>query len=375
MLQLKPKEQSRYDMVSLGEVMLRLEPFPRGTTASDAISFIPWIGGGETNPILNAAILGYRTAAVTAFPDHDLARLAMAKMRQAGVDLSYVKVLPYDGLGQEHRLGLNFTTPGDGVRPNKVIYDRANATAGKLKQGDIPWTEIFSKGVRVFHTGGIYAGVSENAPLVMEEAMQAASQAGTCVTYDLNLRKKQWKNLAQAVEVNKRLVSNYVTAIFGNEAEFKSALGVEAKLPEDVDKLDINDTRSFEIFAPALMHQYSNVQLVGRSMRNEKTSTLIDWGGMICVRNASGGFDFYKATPRFNLQLVERTGGGDSFYLGVMIGFMNGLFPQEAVEYGAALAAIKMSNAGDILTLSAKLEDIVKEIEAAKKQGARRTDR
>lgn len=376
-MNIKAKGEAAYDLVGLGEMMVRFEPMPRGRTVADAEWFIRHIGGGELNPQVNYAILGGRTASVTSFPEHNgNAIFAYNQMRGKGVEMRYTVWVPYDQVGRKNRMGLNFTTPGDSARKNEVLYDRGHSAASRMKPGQVDWKEIFDKkGVRIFHTGGIFAALSESTPDVAEEAMEAATKYGTLVSYDINMRKHLWADIGgldKAIEVNQRLVENYVNILFGNEKEF-AALGIDVKLPTDVKKVDITDDTRFRTFAEALMKKYPNLHIIGRSMRNEYAPTLVDWGGMICVRT-DNGLEFEQATPRWKLVLVERTGGGDTFYLGNMMKFLDGKSAKEAVEFGAAAAALKMCNAGDIFSSDTTIEKIVNEIEAAK-GAARDTER
>jgi len=374
-LKMKPKAECKYDLVGLGEMMLRFEPMPVGFTQANALGWITHLGGGEINSQINGAILGLDTASVTALPDHMLGIQVRNYMRGVGVDTQYIQMLPYDGVGRTGRLGLNFTTPGNTCRPNKVIYDRSNCMAGKAEVGDTPWEDIFAQGVRIFHTGGIYAAVSTETPNIMRRAMAAARAEDTEVSYDINLRDTMWAGLGgmeEAARLNQELVRDYVTILFGNEKDFK-AMGIEADAPGD--KYDVNDDSTFKSFAETLMGEFPNLKVIGRSMRNEMFPDRIDWGGFLCTRLEDGSLEFGKASPRMDIILVERTGGGDAFYLGSMMGYMDGKSTQEAAEYGAALSAIKMSNKGDTLHPGTTMTDLEAEVSAAKVGGSRRTQR
>ena len=203
---IKPKERCRWDLVSLGEIMLRLDPGD-GRVATTR-TFQAWEGGGEYNVARGLKrCFGLNTAVVTAFADNPVGRLVQDLIYQGGVDQSYVKWVKYDGVGRNVRNGLNFTERGFGVRAAVGCSDRGNTATSQLKPGDIDWNKIFGEdGVRWFHTGGIFAALSETTPLVAKEAMAAAKKHGTIVSYDLNYRESLWKGVGghgKAREVNR----------------------------------------------------------------------------------------------------------------------------------------------------------------------------
>src|SRR5258708_36564649 len=186
LLTVRPKDQCQFDQVSLGEIMLRFDP--GDMRIRTARSFGAWEGGGEYNVARGLRkCFGLRTAVVTAFADNDVGRLIEDFICQGGVDTSFIKWLPFDGLGRKTRNGLNFTEGGLGGPGAVGVSDRGHTAASQLKRGDVDWEDIFGKqGVRWFHTGGIYAGLSETTPDVIEEAMAAAKKHGTIVSFDLN---------------------------------------------------------------------------------------------------------------------------------------------------------------------------------------------
>src|SRR5690554_4731081 len=192
-LNIKPADQCKYDLVSLGEVMLRLDP-GEGRVRT-ARSFQVWEGGGEYNVARGMRrCFGLRTAVVTAFADNDIGRLIEDFVFQGGVDTSWIKWVPYDGVGRQVRNGLNFTERGFGIRGAVGIPDRGNTAASQMKPGDIDWDHLFGKeGVRWFHTGGIFAALSESTAALTEEAVEAAQRHGVIVSYDLNYRPSLWK--------------------------------------------------------------------------------------------------------------------------------------------------------------------------------------
>src|SRR5450755_2207623 len=205
MMQIKPREKCRWDLVSLGEVMLRLDP--GDFRISTARNFQAWEGGGEYNVARGLRrCFGLNTAIVTALADNSIGRLIQDLIYQGGVDQSRLKWVPYDGVGRSVRNGLNFTERGFGVRAPVGCSDRGHTAVSQLRPGDADWGQIFgNEGARWFHTGGIFCALSESTPLVAKEAMEAARRAGTIVSYDLNYRPSLWKSIggkAKAQQVN-----------------------------------------------------------------------------------------------------------------------------------------------------------------------------
>jgi len=352
-LTIKARERSRWDLVSLGEVMLRLDP--GDGRVSTTRSFQAWEGGGEYNVARGLRrCFGMRTAVVTAFADNPVGRLIQDLIYQGGVDQSYVKWVKYDGVGREVRNGLNFTERGFGVRGAVGCSDRGHTAASQLKPGDIDWSEIFGReGVRWFHTGGIFAALSETTPLVAKEAMEAAKRHGTVVSYDLNYRESLWKGVGgadKAREVNRELAS-YVDVMIGNEEDFTACLGLEVEgVDEHFSSLDPSNFKRMIQLARA---QYPNFQVVATTLRNAKTATVNDWSA-IC----SFGEEFFIAPLRENLEIFDRVGGGDSFASGLVYGLLSGQGPQFAVDCGAAHGALAMTTPGD--TSMATLSEVTR---------------
>ncbi len=341
----RPAAECRFDAVSLGEVMLRLDPGDRRIRTTR--TFDAWEGGGEYNVARGLRrAFGMRTAVVTAFADNEVGRLVEDFILQGGVDTSYVQWKQYDGIGRTVRNGLNFTERGFGVRGAIGVSDRGNTAVSQMKPGDVDWDGLFSQGVRWFHTGGIFAALSESAADVAEEAMTAAKKHGTVISYDLNYRPSLWKGIggeARAQEVNKRLAS-LVDVMIGNEEDFTASLGFEV---EGVDEnLTDLDTTAFRKMIEKASAAYPNFQAIGTTLRGVKTATVNDWGAIAWSR-AEG---FAEATHRPSLEIYDRVGMGDSFASGLAYGLMELDTLQEAVEYGAAHAAIAGTTPGDTTT-------------------------
>ncbi len=369
-LRIKSKQECKYALVSLGEVMVRLNP--NEGRVRTARTFTVSEGGGEYNAARALKkVFGLNTAVVTALPDCEAGHLCEDLMMQGGVDLNHLVWLPFDGVGRKTRLGLNWTEKGYGVRSAKTEYDRGHTAASQLKRGDIDWDKIFKEeGAQWFHTGGIYAALSQTTPQVIIEAMQAAQAAGTIVSYDLNYRASLWKAIGgqkKAQEVNQR-VAPLVDVMMGNEEDFSAALGFTVKGVEISKKMDITQTEGFREMAEEAAAKYPNFKVILTSLRNAKTALINDWGGIVYVEGK-----FYQATPRKNLEVYDRVGMGDSFASGFIYAVLNGKNSQEAVEFAAAHGALAGTTPGD--TSMATLAEVIKEIERAQKGGVARAAR
>lgn len=352
-LNIKSAAECTYDELSLGEIMLRLDP-GEGRIHT-ARSFRAWEGGGEYNVARGLRrCFGMRTAVVTSFADNPVGRLVEDFILQGGVDVSLIKWVPYDGIGRTVRNGLNFTERGYGIRGAVGCSDRGNTSASQLKKGDIDWEMIFGElGVRWFHTGGIFAALSESTPAVILEAMAAAKKHGTIISYDLNYRPSLWKAIGakeKAQEVNKE-IAKHVDVMIGNEEDFTACLGFEVEgVDENLAELEIS---SFKRMIERVVKAYPNFQVVATTLRGVKTATVNDWGA-ICWHGAK----FYEAIHRPELEILDRVGGGDSFASGLIYGFMTTGDPERAVNYGAAHGALAMTTPGD--TSMATLKEVEK---------------
>jgi 2-dehydro-3-deoxygluconokinase len=227
-LLIRSKEECRWDLVALGEVMLRLDPGDGRIHTTR--TFQAWEGGGEYNVARGLKrCFGMNTAVVTAFADNPIGRLVQDFIYQGGVDQSHVRWVKYDGVGRETRNGLNFTERGFGARGAIGCSDRGHTAVSQLKPGDINWEKIFGQeGARWFHCGGIFAALSETTPLVAKEAMEAAKRHGTIISYDLNYRESLWKGIGghdKAGEVNRGLAS-LVDVMIGQRRRLHGGAGL-----------------------------------------------------------------------------------------------------------------------------------------------------
>ena len=359
-----PSEGRRYDLVALGEVMLRLDPGD-GRVATTRL-FRAWEGGGEYNVARGLArCFGLRTAIVTALVDNAVGRLVEDLIRQGGVDLSHLRWVADDGVGRTARNGLNFTERGFGIRAPLGVSDRGHTAVSQLQPGQIDWDTLFGReGARWFHTGGIFAALSETTPDVAREAMEAAHRNGVVVSYDLNYRPSLWQSIggrARAQEVN-RALAPLVDVMLGNEEDFSAALGFEVEgLAPDLSALDPGN---FGRMIERAVATFPNFKIVATTLRAARSATRNDWGAVCWMDGV-----LYEAPARRDLEILDRVGGGDSFASGLIYGLLTEQGPARATEYGAAHGALAMTTPGDtsMVTLA--------EVEAAMRNGSVRIAR
>jgi len=352
-LAIKEKAACRWDQVSLGEVMLRLDP-GEGRIHTTR-SFQVWEGGGEYNVARGLKrCFGLETAVVTALVDNPVGRLVQDLIYQGGVDQSHVKWVKDDGVGRTVRNGINFTERGYGLRAALGCSDRGHTAVSQLRPGDIDWDRIFGQeGARWFHTGGIFAALSETTPAVAREAMEAARRHRTVVSYDLNYRPSLWKSIGgqeRAQEVNRQLAP-LVDVMLGNEEDFTAALGFAV---EGIDEnLSGPDPENFRKMIERAVKEFPNFAVVATTLREARTATSNDWGAVVYHEGT-----LHQAPSRERLEILDRVGGGDSFASGLIYGFLGGQGPQWAVECGAAHGALAMSTPGD--TTMATLDEVLR---------------
>jgi 2-dehydro-3-deoxygluconokinase len=352
-LNLKDPKECRYDAVSLGEIMLRLDP-GEGRVRT-ARSFKVWEGGGEYNVVRGLhKCFHMHTGVITAFADNEVGKLLTDLVEQGGVDTSLIYYKKTDGIGRICRNGLNFTERGFGVRGALGVSDRANTAISQASPEELNLDYIFGTlGVRWLHTGGIYAALSEQSCETVISAIRTAKKYGTVVSYDLNYRPSMWSAIggqAKAQEVNKE-IAKYVDVMIGNEEDFTACLGLAVEGQDaGLTKLNID---GYKKMIDRAAETYPNFKAIATTLRTVKTATVNDWKA-ICWADGQ----IYQSKEYNNLEIFDRVGGGDSFASGLVYGLMTTGDPQKAVDYGAAHGALAMTTPGDT-----SMAD-VKEVEA-----------
>lgn len=336
-------EGRAFDAISLGEVMLRLDPGAGRTRTTR--SFTVSEGGGEYNVARGLRkAFGLRTAIVTALADNEVGHLVEDLICQGGVDTRFLCWRDYDGIGRTVRNGLNFTERGFGVRGAVGVSDRGHTAVAALAPGDVDWDDVFGNhGSRWFHTGGIFAGLSESSAGVALEAVQAAKRHGVITSYDLNYRPSLWKGVggqAKAQQVN-RAIAPFVDVMIGNEEDFTASLGFEvAGVGHNVDNLDVE---AFAAMLASVCAAYPNFEVIATTMRTVRSATSNDWGAIAWSPDTG----VVHATHRPQLEIFDRVGGGDSFASGLIFGLLDGRSLREALDLGAAHGALAMTTPGD----------------------------
>jgi 2-dehydro-3-deoxygluconokinase len=350
-MKIKDAKDSRLDMISLGECMVRLSPSGR-QRIEFATEFEAWIGGGEYNVAYAVARMGLRAGWVSRLPDNYVAWMIKNHARGGALDTSDVVWVPYDGVGRADRVGLNFTEVGTGVRGSVTMYDRGHSAASHMKPGEVDWKKVFSKGVRWFHTGGIFSALSPSCAEVALEALKAAHDAGVVTSYDLNFRSKLW-SAKEANAATQKLIP-YIKVLIGNEEDFIKVLGMKIEgVKEDFRGLEVD---GYKRMVEQVVKKYPTVEGIGTTLREVVSGLVNHWSAIFWSEGK-----FYESRKYENLEIEDRVGGGDGFAGGVIYGLLSGKGPQEAVEYGAAHGALAQSTRGDtsMVTLE-EVEHVVK---------------
>ena len=357
-LALKAQEQCGFDAVSLGEVMLRLDP-GEGRIRT-ARQFQAWEGGGEYNVTRGLRkCFGLRTAVVSSFVNNEVGHLIEDCILQGGVCTDFLVWRDDDGMGRTVRNGLNCTERGHGIRGAVGNPDRGNTAASQMKPGDVDWEKIFGDiGVRWFHTGGIFAALSETTAALTIEAVSAAKKHGTIVSYDLNYRPSLWKSiggLEKAREVN-REIAKHVDVMIGNEEDFTASLGFQVEgVDESISEIE---TDAFKRMIQQAVAEFPNFQVAATTLRRVLTATRNDWSAILWHDG-----EIYDSQKFPELEILDRVGGGDSFASGVAFGFLEFNDAQQAVNYGAAHGALASTTPGD--TSMATREEVEKVLAGA----------
>lgn len=346
----------RWDSLSLGEVMLRLDPGE--SRIHTARRFNVWEGGGEYNVARGLRrCFGLRTGIVTALADNPVGRLVEDLILQGGVDTSLIHWAAYDGIGRTVRNGLNFTERGFGVRAAAGCSDRGHTAISQAQPADFNWEEIFGpqQGSRWFHTGGIFVALSESTVLVAADAIDAARKHGTPVSYDLNYRDSLWKSTggkSRAQEVNRELVRK-VDLLLGNEEDFSAMLGIALEgVSDDFTDLPVD---SYERMLREVAAAYPNLKMIATTLRTAHTASRNAWGAIALYE------DEIVHVPQNDIDILDRVGGGDSFASGLIYGIITGKPVEWSVRCGVAHGALAMTTPGDTsMATRAEVERVMK---------------
>jgi 2-dehydro-3-deoxygluconokinase len=345
-------EDAKYDIVSLGEVMLRFDPVE--TRIKSARQFNVYEGGGEYNVARNFSfVFGKEAAIITAFADNQVGLLIKNLMSASGISTKYVRFVPYDGIGKNVRNGLNFTERGFGIRGAVGVSDRGHTAISKMQYADVDVKKLFAKeGVKILHTGGIYTGLSETAAKTALQIIKYAKSNGTIVSYDLNYRPSLWKDNGgqkKAQEVNKE-IAKYVDVMIGNEEDFSAVLNIKEE-GQTLENLELDAYKKVILKAS---REYPNFSVIATTLRQVITTTVNNWGAIAWSRDSG----FAQATQRDSLEILDRVGGGDSFASGLLYGLLEYKDLQKAVNFGTAHGALAMTTPGD--TSMASLAEVQK---------------
>ena len=330
------------DFVSLGALIHRLDtgvvPFRKATECRIHVS------GGEFNCAANLAdCFGMKTGIVTAMVDYPVGELIDGAVRAMGVKPFY-KRFKHNGVSGPN-MATVYSDRGFGVRPPVVFYNRANEAGGLLKAGDFNWQEIFAGGVRWFHSGGIFAALSETTPDVIVEGMQAAKAAGAVVSLDLNYRAKLW-NVAggesRAVAVLDRILK-HVDVLVGNEEDLQKSLGIAG--PEVAAKSKLDPSAFFGMI-DSVIEKHPQIKIVATTLRDVHSTNRHSWSAVAWVNGRT------YAAPTAELDVYDRIGGGDGFAAGFFYGLLNGEQPEDALKLGWAHGALLTSFPGDVTMAS-----------------------
>jgi 2-dehydro-3-deoxygluconokinase len=347
-LQLRDASKCKFDILALGECMIRLAP-PGHGRIEFAKTLEVDVGGGEFNVAYACARLGLRAGFISKLPDNPVARIILNHARAAGLDVSNVLMDKFDGVGRTGRVGLNFTEVGTGARASATLYDRGHSSISRMKPEEINWRNIFGQqGAAWLHTGGIMAALSDDSAAATRAALQAARAAGTVTSYDLNYRGKLWSS-QKAIAVNRSLMP-HVQVLIGNEEDFQKALGFEVEgTKADLRQLPV---RAYKRMVGRVVKTYPHLQAVCTTLREVKSGLVNHWGGILW-----NGGKFYEARPFKDLEIEDRVGGGDGFSSGVVYGFSKNLPPGEIVNFGASHGALLQTTRGD--TSQVTLDEVI----------------
>jgi 2-dehydro-3-deoxygluconokinase len=337
-IQVRDGSKCKFDILALGECMVRLAP-PGHGRIEFAKTLEVDVGGGEFNVAYACARLGLRGGFISKLPENYVANIILNHARAVGMDVSHVLMEKFDGVGRKGRVGLNFTEVGTGVRASVTMYDRGHSSISYMKPEEVDWKGIFQQeGARWLHTGGIMSSLSDNSAAVVKAACRAAREADTIISYDLNFRSKLWSS-EKAIAVTKEIVP-HLDVLIGNEEDFQKVLGFE------VEGTDANLTElpveAYKRMVERVVKTYPNIKAVCTTLREVKSGLINNWGGILWHDG-----QFYEARQFKDLEIEDRVGGGDGFSSGIAYGFITGMKPQDIVNFGAAQGALLQTTRGD----------------------------
>lgn len=353
------QDACQLDLLSLGALVHRLDP---GIIPfRKARSFDIHVSGGEYNVAANLSdCFGLKTGIATAMVDYGIGEMVQAKVREMGVTPFY-KWFKHDGV-RGPNIATVYSDRGLGVRPPVVFYNRANEAGAMLKPGDFDWAKIFGGGVRWFHSGGIFAALSETTSQVIIEGMQAAKAAGAITSFDLNYRAKLWASVggdAKGQEVIGNIVK-HVDCLVGNEEDLQKGLGLQGQDVESSSKLD---PENFFKLIEQVVQKHPHIKMVATTLREVHSTNRHDWAAVVWLNGKR------YVSPTAQLDVVDRIGGGDGFAAGLIYGLLSGKDPEQALRLGWAHGALLTTFPGDVTM--AKLP----EVEAFAKGGSARVQR
>ena len=361
-------EKASHDLLALGALVTRLDPGVVPFAEADRYDL--FVSGGEYNVAANlSACFGLRTAVASAIVDNPIGKRVENAVRRTGVTPYYVR-FKHDGV-RGPNMATVWSDRGQGVRAPVVFYNRSDEAAGYLKPGSFDWDVIFAKGVRWFHSGGIFSALSDTTPALVIEAMKAARKAGAVVSFDLNYRAKLWavaaaskglsadKAAAQAAETLREIV-RHVDVLVGNEEDLQKGLGLKGQDVESKGKLDPS---SFFGMMESVVRDFPNVKAVATTLREVHSTNRHSWGAVLWLDGKS------YVSPTCELDVYDRVGGGDGFAAGLMYGLLGGKTPEEALRLGWAHGALLTTFPGDTSMAT------VEQVEAFAKGGSARIQR
>lgn len=356
-----PTPDKNFDFIALGALVHRLDPgvIPFRTASSLDIH----VSGGEYNCAANlASCFGMRTGIVTAMVDYPIGELIQRQVRAMGVHPFY-KHFQHDGV-RGPNMATVYSDRGQGVRPPVVFYNRAQEAGAMLKRGDFQWDEIFAGGCRWFHSGGIFAALSETTADVVVEGMQAAGRAGAIRSFDLNYRAKLWDTIG-GLEQGQRMIAKiveHVDVLIGNEEDLQKGLGIKGPDVE-AEKSSKLDPKNFFGMIGDAVKKFPSVKAVATTLREVHSTNRHSWSAVLW----HDGHEY--VAPQAELDVIDRIGGGDGFASGLIYGLLDGRTAEDALKLGWAHGALLTTFPGDVTRAT------LTEVEALAAGGSARVQR